>query len=301
MMTIEPTGKTLGATVRGIDLNNPLGRAAFGRILAALARYGTLCFPGQKLTPQAQAAFTAEFGEIHSSSGFHEPGFPQISVLSNILDKDGNRIGHPDAGLIWHRDMTYYQTPGFINVLHAHIVPHRDGKPLGPTEFINSAAACDDLPADIKRRLKDAVGRHDHERYSKTAVASGSQRQSFKTKAKNGQDTLHPILMTHPVTGRTILYCCPTTVAEITGPNVGDGEELLKFLQEHQLQPKYRWHHTWTEGDVLMWDNLGTLHRVVIDYRADEPRLMKRAQAKGNKVFDPAFVKAALAGVDAAA
>ena len=300
MMTIEPTGKTLGATIGGIDLSEPLDEQGFGRILAALGRYGVIHFPQQNLTPAAQAAFTARFGEIHSSSGFHEPGFPQISVLSNIME-NGQRIGHPDAGLIWHRDMTYYQPPGFINVLHAHIVPRRDGKPLGPTEFINSSSACDDLPAAIKQRLQGAIGRHDHELYSASAIAAGSQRQSFATKTKKTPDTTHPILMTHPVTGRTILYCCPTTVAEITGPCVGDAEELLRLVREHQLQPKYRWAHCWTEGDVLMWDNIGTLHRVVIDYTADEPRLMKRAQAKGDKIFDPAFVKAALAGADAAA
>ena len=300
MISIEPTGKTLGATVRGLDLSKPLGRPDFGRILAALGRHGVLHFPGQTLTPAAQAAFTAEFGGLHSSSGFHEPGFPQISVLSNIVE-NGERIGHPDAGLIWHRDMTYYQTPGFINVLHAYIVPRRDGKPLGPTEFIDSSAACDDLPAEVKARLKGAVGRHDHDRYAAAAITAGSQRQSLATQPKKTPNTLHPVLLTHPVTGRTVLYCCPTTVVEITGPAVGDGDELLRLLRDHQLQPKYRWAHTWTEGDVLMWDNLGTLHRVVIDYTADEPRLMKRAQAMGDKVFDPAFVKAALAGADAAA
>src|SRR5262249_13021824 len=161
------------------------------------------------------------------------PGFPQISVLSNIIE-NGERIGHPDAGLIWHRDMTYYQPPGFINVLHAHIVPHRDGKPLGPTEFINSSAACDDLPAEIKRRLEGAIGRHDHDAYSASAVKAGSQREAFKAKPAKARDTVHPVLLTHPVTGRQVLYCCPTTVAEITGPAVGDGEELLRILREHQ-------------------------------------------------------------------
>ncbi|HWG06454.1 MAG TPA: TauD/TfdA family dioxygenase [Beijerinckiaceae bacterium] len=297
MIHIEPTGEILGARIRDIDLTERLDERDFGRILAALGRYGVIHFPQQNLTPAAQAAFTARFGTIHSSSGFHEPGFPQISILSNIIE-NGQRIGNPDAGLIWHRDMTYYQTPGFINVLHAHIVPHRDGKPRGPTEFINSSAACDDLPDAIKQRLKGAIGRHDHDLYSASAVAAGSQRQRFETKPKKSSDTFHPILMEHPVTGRTVLYCCPTTVAEIIGPAVGDGEELLQFLREHQLQPKYRWAHSWTKGDVLMWDNLGTLHRVVIDYTAAEPRLMKRAQAKGDKIFDPAFVKAALAGID---
>ena len=300
MLTIEPTNEILGATIRGIDLSKPLDGQDFGRILAALGRYGVVHFPQQDLTPAAQAAFTAHFGEIHSSSGFHEPGFPQISVLSNIIE-NGKRIGHPDAGLIWHRDMTYYQTPGFINVLYACIVPQRDGKPLGPTEFINSSAACDDLPTEIKQRLAAAIGRHDHNLYSASAVAAGSQRQNFAAKPKKTPDSFHPVLLNHPVTGRTILYCCPTTVAEITGPSVDDGEELLRFLREHQLQPKYRWAHTWSKGDVLMWDNLGTLHRVVIDYTADEPRLMKRAQAKGDKVFDFTFVKAALAGIGAVA
>jgi taurine dioxygenase len=298
-LSVEPTGKILGATIRGVDLSQPLGAAEFGKILAALGRYGVLHFPGQKVAPAQQVAFTERFGDMHSSSGFHEPGLPQVSVLSNIVE-NGKLIGHPDAGLIWHRDMTYHQTPGFINVLHAYIVPRRDGKPLGPTEFINSAAACDDLPTAIKLRLLGAIGLHDHERYGVQAVAAGSQRAKLSMQPKSSPPSAHPALLTHPVTGKTVLYCCPTTVVELRGPNVGDSDELLKTLREHQLQPKYRWHHNWTEGDVLMWDNLGTLHRVVIDYTSDEPRLMKRCQAKGNKVFDPAFVKAALAQAGAA-
>jgi taurine dioxygenase len=99
-----------------------------------------------------------------------------------------------------------------------------------------------------------------------------------------------------------MLYCDPSQVGLIEGlPDGEDSDAMLRFLVDHELQPKYQKSFTWAEGDVLMWDNLSTLHRVIIDYTIDEPRLMHRCQAMGNKIFDPAFIKAALAEAKAPA
>ena len=301
MLTIEPSGDILGATIRGLDLRVPLSAREFGQVLAAIAQYGVVRFPGQTLEPKQHAAFTMQFGELHVARGDHPEGAPGVSILSNIVE-DGRNIGNPDAGLIWHRDMTYYPVPGFANVLYAITVPHRDGRPLGPTQLINTAAACDDLPADVKARLTGAIGFHDFERYNRLAREAGSKRQPYSEQKVTSATTSHPILFDHPITGKQMLYCDPSQVGLIEGlPDGEDSDAMLRFLVDHELQPKYQKSFTWTEGGVLMWDNLSTLHRVIIDFTIDEPRLMHRCQAMGNKIFDPAFTKAALAEAKAAA
>ncbi len=161
MLTIEPTGAVLGATVRGVDLAQPLSRDDFGRILLGLGRYGVLRFPDQHLDLGALKRFSEQFGEIQGSATRDRDNsreYPEIDILSN-LKEDGKYIGSPDAGQDWHTDMTYRDVAGFVNVLYGIRVPHRDGKPLGGTEFSNMHAAYDDLPADIKT----AARRHDRD------------------------------------------------------------------------------------------------------------------------------------------
>jgi taurine dioxygenase len=303
MLTIEPTGKTLGATIRGADLTKPLSDPDVGQILYAVGKYSVVCFPGQTLTPHQQAAFTAHFGELQSKAhGPHEPGLPEISINSNMVDENGKNIGAPDAGLIWHRDMTYKSPVGFANVLHAHKVPRRNGKALGNTEFLNTRQAYVDLPEDVKRKLEGTTGVNNNEFYNNNARAGGSKRPAFSPEAKKKATVLaHPIVMTHPIIGDKVLYCDPSHVESIEGLKDGNPEEMLDYLIEHQLQDKYLYAHSWTEGDLLMWDNISSLHRVVIDYTADEHRLMKRCQAYGDKIWNPAFIKQALSHVKAAA
>src|ERR1700680_2464000 len=154
MLTIEPTGAVLGATARGIDLAQPLNERDLGQILLALGRYGVLRFPDQRLDLGALKRFSEQFGEIQGPATRGRdptPEYPEIDILSN-LKEGGEYIGSPDAGQDWHTDMTYREVPGFVNVLYGIRIPHRDGKPLGGTEFSNMHAAYDALPEEIKPR-----------------------------------------------------------------------------------------------------------------------------------------------------
>ena len=191
--------------------------------------------------------------------------------------------------------MTYTSTPGFANVLHAKIIPLRDGKPLGNTHFINSQAAYADLPEDVKRKIDKAVGLHSVEKYNEIVRSMGSKRPAYKDQVRQSPKQSHPLVLRHPITGNKTLYCDPSHVDEIHNlPEGEDGDAMLDYLVEHQLQEKYHYVFKWTESDALMWDNLGTLHKVVIDFTEDEPRLMHRAQIMSSKINDPAFMKAAL-------
>ena len=294
MLTVEPTGKILGATIHGGDLSKPMNKADLNQIVAALSRYGVICFPKQTLDASTLHSFATQLGPVQTSEGPKEPSVSQISVLSNIVE-NGRNIGALDAGMIWHKDMTYQKERGWATMLYAIEVPRRDGRALGATRFANTEAAYRDLPGPLKAKLKDAVGIHDSVMYNSKVRAAGSKRAAYSEEKIQRKPPLpHPILIAHPITGRTVLYCDPGHVEHIDGLAQDESAEMLAFLTEHQLQEKYQYAHEWNEGDMLMWDNLSTLHRATLDYGPDEPRLMKRCQVVSPQGFDPVLVRRAL-------
>jgi taurine dioxygenase len=297
MTTIEPSGEILGATVRGIDLAKPLSDGDFATILVALGRHGVLRFPGQRLEAADLRDFSRRFGGIQAMlSGFHEPEMPEVGILSNVVE-NGRPIGLADAGQDWHTDMSYNATIGFLNVLFAVKVPRRNGRVLGATAFVNTHTAYDDLSPDLKERLRDATATHDFNKFWENMRSRpGSTRAPLsEARRRERPPSVHPIFLTHPITGRTVLYCNPGYAIRINELDEAESERVLNALFEHQLQPKYQYVHRWTEGDVLVWDHIGTLHQAIADYGPDEHRLMKRCQVMADRIFDPAFLRAALA------
>jgi taurine dioxygenase len=287
-MQIESTGKGLGARILDIDLAQPVSDGDFARILKALGEHGVLCFPKQRLETDQFARFGAMFGEleINVANLFHEPGFPQVMVLSNKT-KDGKPVGLGDAGQGWHTDMSYSKDVALANVLYAIEVPKRDGRPLGDTQFRNMHTAYEDLPADIKSRLAGRTATHDFVKFwdmMRARPGSGRGPLTPEQRAKK-PPVQQPIFRTHPITGRTILYCNPGYAMRIDGLPDAESAELLDFLFAHQAKEKYFYAHQWAEGDVLMWDNIGTTHNAVSDYRPDEPRYMRRVQVMATKDY----------------
>jgi len=285
---ITPSGKILGATIEGIDLAQPLSQSEFKLILRALGARGVLRFPEQRLATEDFVRFGRRFGEleINVANQFHEGGFPEVMVLSNI-SADGKPIGLADAGQGWHTDMSYSTEIALANVLYAIRVPMRDGRPLGDTQFRNMHAAYDDLPAQIKRRLDGRTATHDFAKFwNMMRARPGSSRAPLTPQQRAKKPPVsQPIFRTHPITGRMVLYCNPGYTTHIDGMADAESAELLQFLFAHQEQEKYSHSHQWTEGDVLMWDNIGTVHNAVADYRPDEPRYMRRLQIMATKDY----------------
>ena len=294
MLTIEPGNAILGARITGVDLNQPLSDADQARVVQALGKYGVLCFPNQLIEAPALKRFSSRFGELQIISKKVEPGMPEVSILSNVME-NGDYIGAPDAGQDWHTDMTYNKTPGFVNVLVAHKVPMRDGQPRGGTEFTNTQAAYEDLPADMKTNLADAIALHDWNNFHELMRSKGSKRPPLSEAQRNQRPPVpHPVFLTHPISGRKIIYVNPGFTVKIIGMSDAESHDTLEYLFAHVLQPQYRYIHHWTVGDVLVWDHLGTWHCALADYAPHEYRLMKRCQVMADKVFDPAFLQAAL-------
>lgn len=296
MMVVEPSGRILGATIHGLDLSRPLADEDFTELLRALGEHGVLRFPAQTLDPAALKSFSARFGRLQVGvSNVHEPGFPEVSILSNIIE-NGKPIGLADAGQDWHTDMSYNQTVGFVNVLYAIKVPRRNGRALGATKFADMHAAYEDLPDDIKTRLADATATHDFNKFwENMRRRPGSERPPLTPEQRAKRPpAVHPVFRTHPITGRKVLYCNPGYAVRINEVSQADSDALLAMLDAHQLQEKYQYTHEWTEGDVLMWDHIGTLHTAWPDYEPHEHRLIKRCQVLADRIFDPGFLPATL-------
>lgn len=302
-MRFERSGGVLGARVTGVDCARPLSERDFGDIVWALGEYGVLCFPGQLLAPAALRDFSARFGTIQTSvSGkFHHAEVREVGILSNIVEH-GEPIGLADAGQDWHTDMSYRQTMGFLNVLNAHKVPRRQGRALGATLFQDMHAAYDALDPALKARLADAVAVHDFNRFwEEMRRRPGSTRAPLSPEQRAARPPArHPVFLTHPITRRKVLYCNPGYAERIEGLAQAESDRVLAALFAHQLDPRFRYEHVWTEGDLLVWDHIGTLHMAVPDYRPDEHRLMYRCQVMADRILEHGFVDAALAARAAA-
>jgi taurine dioxygenase len=296
MTELTLSGNNLGATISGLDLSRPLSRDEFALIVRSLGTYGVICFPSQRLDPTALKAFSARFGtlEVNVIGSFQEPGHPEVMTLSNIVE-NGKPIGLPDAGQDWHTDMSYSKTIAFANVLYGMRIPHRHGRALGNTEFLSMQAAYDDLPGEIKERLQRATALHDFNKYWENARRQpGSTRKPLSEAQRREKPPVsHPVFLKHPVSGRMILYANPGYTVRINGMPERESDELLDFLFRHQLQPKYKYSHQWSENDVLIWDDLVTLHKAVADYGPTEYRLIKRCQVMADRVFDTDYLTVA--------
>jgi taurine dioxygenase len=291
LMNIKPTDQTLGAAVDGIDLSQPLQPPQLDQIIAALGRHGVLNFPDQTLTPRELRDFSAHFGalEVNVANAYQEPGLPEVMTLSNIVE-DGKPLGLADAGQDWHTDMSYSRMIAFTNILYGIKIPVRDGVALGNTEFCNMHAAYDELPADLKQRLDGMTATHDFEKFWEMMRRDKGSTRAPLTDAQRAAKppVSQPLFLTHPITGRKVLYCNPGYAVRINELPPAQSDEMLAFLFQHQTQPRFCYRFSWLPKTVLMWDNMGTIHNAVADYRRDEHRLIKRCQVAATRFFEAA-------------
>ena len=292
-MEIVPSGQTLGARVEGVDLGIPLSDGDFRTVLRALGRHGVLCFPKQTFDTPALAAFARRFGdlEVNVANLYYEPGFPEIMILSNQTGADGKPVGLNDAGQGWHTDMSYSKDIALANILHARAVPMRNGKPVGETQFRDMHAAYDELPDEIKHKIEGRTATHDFEKFWEVMrLRPGSRRNPLTEEQKRKKPPVsQPLVRVHPLTGRKILYANPGYTMWIDGMERDESDRITEYLFRHQERAEFLHAHRWAVGDVLMWDNIGTVHNAIADYLPDEPRYMRRAQVMATLDY-PALV-----------
>jgi taurine dioxygenase len=285
-MKVTPLGKRLGARVDGVDLAAPVSASTFDGVEAAFHAHGVIAVSDQRLDERALIAFSRRFGEleINVSSSFHHPEFPHVNILSNKKGPDGSNLGSPDAGQGWHADMSYNATPARASILYAIEVPMREGKALGDTLFASMTAAYDALEPALKRRLACLSAVHHFSKFYDYMIR---ERQSPRPPLTAQQEAtkppvVHPMVVRHPHTGRLCLYADPGYTTKVVGLPTGESRALLDTLFEFQTRMEFQYRHVWRVGDVLIWDNIATIHMATGGYEAHEHRLMLRTQVLGN-------------------
>ncbi|MEA2776291.1 MAG: taurine dioxygenase [Acetobacteraceae bacterium] len=281
-MDIIPSGQTLGARITDIDLARPVASGDFRLILRALGEHGVLCFPNQTIVTSAFAAFARRFGdlEVNVANLYHESDFPEVMILSNMMSAEGKPLGLNDAGQGWHTDMSYSSEIALANILHAQRVPMRNGKSVGETQFRNMHTAYDELPDIYKHKLEGRTATHDFEKFWEVMRQRPGSRRLKLTEEhmKRKTPVSQPVFRVHPLTGRKVLYANPGYTMWIDGMERDESDAIVEYLFRHQERADFLYAHHWSVGDILIWDNIGTVHNAVADYLPDEPRYMRRVQ-----------------------
>ena len=286
-ITVRRSDAPLGAEIAGLDVAQELDDATFKQVQEAYYRYSVVVLRDQKLTPRQQVDFSRRFGalEIHVLKQYLLPGQPEILVVSNIVE-NGKLIGLADAGrvAVWHTDMSYLKEPSAGSALYALEVP-RDaaGAVLGDTLFASTFAAFDALPDTMKKKLSGLKAIHHMTKGYDGDTGTAATRIKYDDDQKTRvQDQAHPIIRTHPVTGRKCIYLNKLCVTGIVGMPDDESLPLLEELYAHCTRPEFIYRHPWRAGDFLMWDNCSVQHLAVQDYALPQTRRMHRTTLKGS-------------------
>jgi taurine dioxygenase len=275
-LQIKPASEHVGAEISDVNLAASLSNDTFEKIEGAYNGYSLLIFRDQQLSPEQQIAFARRFGELEISprTQFALPGYAEILVLSNIIE-NGKPIGNADAGRTWHTDMSYTKTPPRGSLLYAREIPIEKGKSLGDTVFASAAAAFESLPEGEQASLLGLRAIH---RGSAKKYAPGSKLADM---VKDIPDVEHPVIRTHPATGRKAIYVCEGECVGIRGMADEESLPLIKRLADLVTRPEFCYRHRWRAGDLLMWDNATTQHLAISDYQLPLRRLMHRVTVNG--------------------
>jgi taurine dioxygenase len=260
-ITLRPLGP-LGAEVGGVDIAAGLTDEKVRAVREAWHANLVLVFRDQRMSDDALVAFSRNFGTLERSpiaekvrGGYaHVPQLPEIAVVSNVVE-DGVAIGAlGDGELSWHNDMTYLEQPPPASVLCAVELPAQGGD----TWFCNMYLAYETLDSALKQRIEGLKAIHDS-----SYTSAGTLRKGFDEVADVSQapGARHPLVMTHPQTGRKALYLGRRRNGYIVGLPLPESEKLLDALWGHATQERFAMRHQWRMGDVVMWDNRCTMHR----------------------------------------
>jgi len=276
-ITVTPTGAALGAEVGGVDLRS-LSDADFAALYRAWLDHSVLLMRGQVLSDDDLIAFSRRFGEldlapIQENGRRFVDGYPEIYVVSNVVE-NGVAIGSLGAGeAVWHTDMSYLEDPPKASMLYAIEVPPEGGN----TGFTSMYRAYEALPEGLKRRLSGRRVKHDGTYNSGGYVRQGVT-PTDDPRAAPGM--YHPIVCTHPETGRKGLYLGRRRNAYVEGMELAESEALLDEVWEYATRDELTWYNRWRVGDVVLWDNRCTMHRRD-PFDAASRRIMHRTQMKG--------------------
>jgi alpha-ketoglutarate-dependent taurine dioxygenase len=275
---VIPTGAALGAEIRGVDLRQ-LDEAGFARVTQAWHDHSVVLIRGQSLTDQDLIAFSRRLGDldwapIQENGRRFVEGLPEIYIVSNVK-VNGEAIGSlGDGEAVWHTDMSYLDLPPKASMLYALEVPPTGGN----TSFCTMYGIYQALPQRLKDRIAGLKIKHDG-----TYNSGGYVRQGVTPTddPRTSPGAMHPLVCTHPDTGRRMLYLGRRRNAYLIGLDLADSEALLDELWSYVDRPEFTWEHVWRVGDLVWWDNRCTMHRRDA-FDPNARRIMHRTQVKGD-------------------
>ena len=277
-MQVVATGAALGASVSGVDLTD-LHDVAFAHVVRAWHDHSVLLFRDQTLSAQELIVFSRRFGDldwapIQETGRRFVEGLPEIYVVSNV-EVNGEPIGSLGSGeAVWHTDMSYLDVPPKASMLYCLETPPTGGN----TSFCTMYGICEALPTRLKDRVAGLKIKHDATYNSGGYVRRGV---TATDDPRTSPGAVHPLVCTHPVSGRRMLYLGRRRNAYVVGLELADSEALLDELWKYVPRPDFIWEHVWQAGDLVMWDNRCTMHRRdAFDPRSR--RIMHRTQVKGD-------------------
>lgn len=279
---IRPLAGPLGAEVVGLDLSQPVSAEDFARFHQAHLDYHVLVIRDQHITPQQQVNFAARFGplQIHILGQYALAQHPEVLVVSNIVE-DGKPVGLGDAGRFWHADLSYRQRESLGSFLHAQELPATGGD----TAFANMHLAWDTLPQALKDAVEGKFAAHDYQlKYGELQQLNKLRPNLTPAQIAQLTPAVHPVVRTHPETGRKALFVSEHFTSHILGIPADESRALLDQLFAHSVKEEHVYRHQWQPHDLVFWDNRSLLH-LATGTPSDQRRKLYRVTIEGDVPF----------------
>ncbi len=270
---VRPLTPTIGAEIEGVDLRTALAEDEVEVIRQALLDHLVIFFRGQDITPDQQVAFAQHFGEISIPPILPKSDLrPEVMVLDQMSPRD-------EGGDNWHSDNTFMAEPPMGSILKATQLPEVGGD----TCFASAYAAFEALSPPIQKMVSRLTAVHDITKPLRTAISAGVENFDLEALSKQWPAVEHPVVRTHPVTGRKALYVNGNSTVALKGLTQAEGDLLLPFLCDHIRSPEFQCRFRWDVNSIAFWDNRSAQHFAVADY--GERRVMHRVTLAGDKPF----------------
>lgn len=255
MFDVNPTAGALGAEITNIDLGNATTEV-YAEVRRLLLEYEVLFFRDQDITPAQHKALAESFGPLqtHPAYGTVE-GFPEITILESTPEK-------PTKIECWHSDMTFRQNPPLGTVLLSKIIPPKGGDTL----WASTTAAYEGLSDKMQSMLSGLEAEHSFEYGFKESLAEPGGRERLADALAANPPVKHPVIHTHPETGKKVIFVNPLFTTKITGMKDKESRALLEFLYQHIITDEFTTRFQWTENAIALWDNRSTQHKPINDY-----------------------------------
>lgn len=256
MFSVEKENALLGATVSGLDLTAPLQSEDISALGQTLAEHQVLFFRDQPITHENHRNFGKAFGELQ-----YHPSYPTVEGIPEIIILDNDRE-NPSKIDKWHTDMSFAPVPPFGSILVGRVIPEKGGD----TMFSSLAAAYDDLPESMKSDLENLTATHSYAFGFKESLAEPGGAEKLKPAIDKNPDVVHPVIRTHPVTGRKMVFVNLQFTSKINELSEADSREMINWLCDHMVQDKYVYRFSWKQDSIAFWDNRAVMHVPVNDY-----------------------------------